>query len=301
VADLDRPRSLRRVAGLADAVLHFAPPPPAGARDSRTRRLLAALSQGRRPGRLVYVSTSGVYGDCGGGVAAETRPARPLTARARRRMDAETVLRRFGRETGARVSILRAPGIYAADRLPIERLRRALPSPRAEEDVFTNHIHADDLARAACAALRRGRANRVYNAADDSRLKLGDYLDLVADRLNLPRPPRATRREAEAALDPARASFLSESRRLDNRRLRRELGLRLRYPSVEVGLTTEKGESGLTTENTESTEKKQGKTTNHRDTEKNKEFAFDFLCVSVPLWLKVQGLAFLRALRALRG
>ncbi|MFT3962555.1 SDR family oxidoreductase [Propionivibrio sp.] len=237
IADLDRPASLRRLAGLADAVLHFAPPPESGPRDSRMRRLLAALSRGLSlPRRLVYISTSGVYGDCGGAPVAETRPPRPLTARARRRVDAERQLRRFGRDAGVRVSILRAPGIYAADRLPLDRLRRGTPALREEDDVFTNHIHADDLARLACAALRRGGANRVYNAADESRLKMGDYFDLVADRFGLPRPPRISRQEAEKALSPVQLSFMSESRRLDNGRLRRELGVRLRYPDIIDGL-----------------------------------------------------------------
>jgi nucleoside-diphosphate-sugar epimerase len=232
IADLDRPASLRRVAGLAQIVLHFAPPPGHGSRDLRTRRLLASLSRGATPRRLVYVSTSGVYGDCGGARVAETRAPRPLTARARRRVDAERQLRRFGRNGRSCISILRAPGIYAADRLPLERLRQGTAVLCEEDDVFTSHIHADDLARLACAALRRGRANRVYNAADDSCLKMGDYFDFVADHCGLPRPPRVSRREAERTLSATRLSFMNESRRLDNDRLR-ELGTRLRYPTVE--------------------------------------------------------------------
>ena len=245
IADLDRPASLRRLAGLADAVLHFAPPPESGPRDSRMRRLLAALSRGLSlPRRLIYISTSGVYGDCGGARVAETRPVRPLTARARRRVDAERQLRRFGRNTGVRVSILRAPGIYAADRLPLDRLRRGMPVLRAEDDVFTNHIHADDLARLACATLRRGGANRVYNAADESRLRMGDYFDLVADRFGLPRPPRIPRQEAGKVLSPVQLSFMSESRRLDNGRLRRELGVRLSYPDIIDGIDAAWREGG---------------------------------------------------------
>jgi nucleoside-diphosphate-sugar epimerase len=245
IADLDRPASLRRVTGLADAVLHFAPPPESGAWDPRMRRLLAALSRGGNlPRRLVYISTSGVYGDCGGVRVAETRQVRPLTARARRRVDAERQLRRFGRAGNVRVSILRAPGIYAADRLPLDRLRRGTPVLRERDDAFTSHIHADDLARLACAALRRGRPNRVYNAADDSCLKMGDYFDLVADHCGLPRPPRVSRQEAEKRLSPIQISFISESRRLDNARLHKELGVRLRYPSVVDGLDAVRREHG---------------------------------------------------------
>jgi nucleoside-diphosphate-sugar epimerase len=236
IADLDRSGSLRRVAGLADAVLHFAPPSESGARDLRMLRLLASLNRGLSvPRRLVYISTGGVYGDCGGARVAETHPAHPLTARARRRVDAEVQLRRLGRQGSVRVSILRAPGIYAADRLPLDRLRRGTPVLRQEDDVFSSHIHADDLARLVCAALRRGRANRVYNAADDSCLKMGDYFDLVADRRGLARPPRISRREAEGTLSGTLFSFMSESRRLDNGRLR-ELGVRLYHPKVADGL-----------------------------------------------------------------
>jgi nucleoside-diphosphate-sugar epimerase len=234
IADLDRPASLRRVAGLADLVLHCAPPAESGVRDLRMRHLLASLGKGRKlPRRFVYISTSGVYGDCGGARVTETQAVRPLTARARRRADAERQLRRLGRAGQVRVSILRAPGIHAAERLPLARLRQGTPVLREEDDVFTSHIHADDLARIACAALRRGRANRVYNAADDSRLRMGEYFDLVADRCALPRPPRISRREAERTLSATQLSFMSESRRLDNGRLR-ELGVRLRYPVVDA-------------------------------------------------------------------
>ena len=239
IADLDRAASLTKISGLADIVLHFAPPPDRGMLDTRTSKLLAALARGKTlPQRLVYISTSGVYGDCAGERVDETRAVHPRTARARRRVDAEGQLRRFGRRTGVRVSILRAPGIYAADRLPIARLQRREPVLRADEDVFTNHIHADDLALLTCAALRYGRANRCYNASDDSALRMGDYFDLVADRYGLPRAPRVSRAEAQNVLSPVQLSFMSESRRLDNRRIKRELHARLRYPTISDGLAT---------------------------------------------------------------
>ena len=237
LADLDRAQSLQRISGLADVVLHFAPPPENGKQDSRTRRLLAALARGKSlPQRLVYISTSGVYGDCAGALIDETRPLRPATARAQRRADAESELRRFGARHGVRVAILRAPGIYAAERLPIERLKRGVKALRDEDDVFTNHIHADDLALLACAALRRGRANRCYNASDDSQLKMGEYFDLVADRFGLPRAPRISRSAAANEMSPLQLSFMSESRRLDNRRIKRELRAQLRYPQVADGI-----------------------------------------------------------------
>ena len=237
LADLDDRNSLGRLAGLADLVLHLAPPPGSGTIDSRTRHLLAALGKGKSlPRRLIYVSTTGVYGDCGVASIDETRYPRPESARAARRVDAERVLRRWGRRTGVAVAILRAPGIYAADRLPLERLEKGLPALVAGDDVFTNHIHADDLAAACVAALRLGRPNRVYNVVDDSDLMMGDYFDRVAAAFALPRPPRVTRAEAERRLSPLQLSFMRESRRIGNRRLKTELKLRLAYPTVDDGI-----------------------------------------------------------------
>lgn len=235
--NLDAPASLRRLAGLADAVIHSAPPPDSGNDDPRTRRLIAALRKGKSlPRRLVYISTSGVYGDCGGARFSEVRTVQPASARARRRVAAEALLRRFGRESACSVSILRAPGIYAADRLPLERLRKGTPVFRAGEDSYTNHIHAEDLAAACIAALERGRPNRVYHASDDSDLPMGEWFDSLADAFGLPRPPRLSRAEAQSVISPVLLSFMNESRRLDNRRLKQELGLRLRFPTVHDGI-----------------------------------------------------------------
>jgi nucleoside-diphosphate-sugar epimerase len=234
--DLDKPASLRRLAGLAQAVLHSAPPPTSGDGDPRTRRLLATLAKsGSLPRRLAYISTTGVYGDCAGALVPETRPTVAKTPRARRRVAAERSLRAFGRR-GPRVSLLRAPGIYAADRLPLERLRRGDPVLIAAEDVYTNHIHAEDLAAACVAALERGGANRAYNVCDDTALAMGDWFDKLADAFGLARPPRATRAEVKSRLSPTLLSFMGESRRLANARMKRELKLRLRYPTVDAGI-----------------------------------------------------------------
>ena len=239
LGDLDRPASLARLGGLADAVLHLAPPPPHGPTDLRTAALLLALARRGRVRRLVYVSTSGVYGDCGGARVDELRPLGPTTARAQRRVDAEARVRWYGRATGARVTVLRVPGIYASDRPgghPRERLARGTPVLDAADDVYTNHIHADDLARACVAALVRGPTQRAIHVCDDSELKMGDYFDLAADLCGLPRPPRIARDAALRQMSALQMSFMSESRRLDNRRMKTELRLALRYPTVAEGL-----------------------------------------------------------------
>jgi nucleoside-diphosphate-sugar epimerase len=239
LGNLDDAGSLGRLGGLADAVLHLAPPASSGNDDARTARLLQALARGGRVRRIVYASTTGVYGDALGARFDETRAVNPQTERARRRVDAEARLRWYGRAFGACVSVLRIPGIYALDRKggdPRERIARGTPVLAADDDVYTNHVHADDLARACIAALHRGAPQRIYHASDDTELKMGDYFDLVADLSGLPRPPRITREQARQQLSPVQMSFLSESRRLINTRLKRELRLRLRYPTVRDGL-----------------------------------------------------------------
>lgn len=230
VADLDAPLTLGRLASLAPTIVHLAPPQSEGRIDRRTRNLAAILPEGAR---LVYVSTTGVYGDCAGASFDETRSVRPQNTRAVRRVDAETVLRAWARRRQGKLSILRVPGIYAADRLPLERLYKGLPALVAQEDVHTNHIHADDLARICLAAMRLGAPNRVYHAVDDTDLKMGDYFDAVADAAGLSRPPRLPRSELERSVSPMMLSFMSESRRLHNARIKEELGVRLRYPDVQ--------------------------------------------------------------------
>jgi len=236
--DLDHPASLRLPT--ADALLHLAPPPAEGEHDPRTANLMAALEKsGILPSRLVYVSTSGVYGDCGGARVDERRATAPATPRAKRRVDAERRLTAWCARHRVALVILRAPGIYAADRLPLERLRARLPVLRREDDVYTSHIHADDLAALAVRALEDDAPPGVYNAADDSELAMGDWMDRVADYAGLPRPPRLPRESVRAALTPLAFSFMSESRRLDNTALKVRLGARLRYPTVEEGLAHE--------------------------------------------------------------
>ncbi len=230
MGDLDDRKSLSRISSNADSVLHLAPPEQQGSIDARTRNLLAVLSGTVR--KLVYVSTSGVYGDCGGEEVSETRPLRSTSMRSRLRADAERQIRAWARRNGAHACILRVPGIYAKDRLPIERLKQGMPCIVDNEDSYTNHIHADDLAGIIIAALNHGSPCRIYHASDDSGLRMGQYFDMVADAFGLPRPPRLPRLEVKNAVSPMMYSFMSESRRLSNLRMKRELKIRLIYPTV---------------------------------------------------------------------
>jgi nucleoside-diphosphate-sugar epimerase len=241
--NLDDAASLKRLAGIAHRVIHLAPPPTdrqgASDRDPRSLALVRALRLRTLPQALVYGSTTGVYGDCAGQRVNETRAVNPHTPRAQRRVDAENLMRFLGR-SGVRVSVLRIPGIYAPDReggTPRERLQRGTPVLVAKEDVFTNHIHANDLARACAAALWRGKPQRVVNVTDDTDLKMGDYFDLAAGLFGLPKPPRISRNDANTALPLMLLSFMSESRRLDNTRMKQELRIKLLYPHVRDGLS----------------------------------------------------------------
>jgi nucleoside-diphosphate-sugar epimerase len=244
LGNLDDPATLGRLAALADAVLHLAPPPNTGRADPRTAHLVQALVRRHRVRRLVYGSTTGVYGDCGGARFDETRAVAPSTDRASRRVDAERRVRWYGRVADVAVTTLRIPGIYALDRAggdPRERLRRGLPVLRPEDDVFTNHIHADDLARACVAALHRGLRQRVLHVSDDTALTMGDYYTRVAALHGLPPPRRVSLAEARAELSPMTLSFMGESRRLKNDRMKRELRLALRWPTIEEGLAPGRG------------------------------------------------------------
>ena len=236
--ELDQPASLTRLAGLADAVLYTAPPPAFGPHDPRVRRVIAALQNASMvPQQIVYISTTGVYGDCAGAWVSETRALAAQSDRALRRVDAEQAWRDYACRHGATLSILRAPGIYAAERLPLARLASASPVALASEDGYSNHIHADDLAGLVCAALRRRGGIRVFNAADDLALPTGEWFDALADAAGLPRPPRLPRAQLREQVSPALWSFLRESRRIDCQRARRELRYRLRYPSIQTFFT----------------------------------------------------------------
>ncbi len=238
LGNLDHPDSLWRLSGLAQTVIHLAPPQNQGNRDCRTRNLLRILAQGANTvRRMIYISTTGVYGDHRGAKVSETTPVNPQSERAQRRVDAERVLRLWAPAHGVALTILRVPGIYARDRLPLDRLRAKTPALLASEDAYSNHIHSDDLARLVCAAVYRGKPQRIINACDGGETKMGDYFDEVADAFGLARPERLPAVELEKIVSSMLWSFMRESRRVTNTRLS-ELKTPLRYPSVADFLRT---------------------------------------------------------------
>ncbi|MFN2308997.1 MAG: SDR family oxidoreductase [Gammaproteobacteria bacterium] len=232
-ADLDGAEALPTLPGAAE-VYYFAPPPGEGEHDPRLERVLAALADGL-PARIVYISTSGVYGDCAGAWVDESCPLNPTTPRARRRAAAEAALQAWRAATGVPVVILRVPGIYGPGKLPLERLRQGLPLLREADSPYTNRIHVDDLIAAGRAAMARGSPGAAYNVSDGQPSNMTDYFNRIADATGLPRPPLVARADIDA-LSPGMRAFMEESKRLDNRRLRQDLGVVLRYPTLEAGV-----------------------------------------------------------------
>jgi nucleoside-diphosphate-sugar epimerase len=234
--DLDRPGTLRFLPKNPAALYYFAPPPAQGEGDPRLAALLDALDAQALPRCVVYISTSGVYGDCGGAWIDEEWPLNPRSERGKRRAAAESCLRVWGTANGVDCVMLRVPGIYGPGRLPIERIQRGVPVVRLEESPWSNRIHADDLAQICFLSARRGKAGGVYNVSDGQPSTMTEYFLKVADTFDLPRPPIISMEEARRVLGPGILSFLEESKRLDNRRMLQELGVALRYPNIAVGL-----------------------------------------------------------------
>lgn len=236
--DLDIPSSLGHLPVEGALVYYFAPPPGSGVTDPRLEAFVSVMTPAKLPQRVVLISTTGVYGDCHGEWVTEERPANPQAPRAARRLAAETALRRWSRASGVPVVILRVPGIYARGRLPEERLRAREPVLREEESPFSNRIHADDLARVCMAAAHHDHPHDLYNVSDGHPTTMTDYFDRVADALGLPRPPAVTLEEARRRLGEGMLSYLAESKRIDNRRMREELGVALMYPDLAAGLAS---------------------------------------------------------------
>ena len=174
-------------------VYWFMPPQPRGETDDRIRRFLKAVDAA--PKRVVLISTTGVYGDCAGRWIDETEPLKPVADRAKRRVDAENTVQEWAARFGGDIVILRVPGIYAPDRLPLERLKRGEPVLHEAEAPWTNRIHADDLAMVCKWAMESAPAGAIYNATDGHPSTMTDYFNQVADYAGLPRPPQISMAE----------------------------------------------------------------------------------------------------------
>ena len=238
MGDLDIPSSLAGLPLTNTVVYYFAPPPAKGVTDPRMEALVSVLVPPKLPARVILISTTGVYGDCRGEWVTEDRSPNPQADRARRRLAAETTLRRWSETSSVPAVILRVPGIYGPGRLPEERLRAGEPVLREQESPFSNRIHAEDLARVCVAAARCRHPSAVYNCSDGHPTTMTDFFYRVADRLGIPRPPAITLEEARRRLGEEMLSYLAESKRIDNSRMLKELGVELGYPDLAAGLAS---------------------------------------------------------------
>lgn len=234
--DLDDPATLEQLPLGGSTLYYFAPPPPSGTTDSRMHHFVAALAHNTPPRHIVYLSTSGVYGDNQGVWVTEETPVNPQAERARRRVDAERVLTGWCEAHRVPLTILRVAGIYGPGKLPIKRLQQGTPVLREEECGYTNRIHVEDLVNICITAAQQERGVELYNVSDGHPGTMTGYFNAVADALGLPHPAAITLAQAHQQLTPAMLSYLTESRRLDNRKLLQGLGITLRYPDLAAGL-----------------------------------------------------------------
>ncbi|MBK1693827.1 NAD(P)-dependent oxidoreductase [Chromatium weissei] len=217
-------------------LFHFAPPPESGVIDLHTQHLLQLFARTGQPRRIVYISTTGVYGDCQGAWIDETHSVQPQADRSHRRWNAERQLQQWRETTGGEVVILRVAGIYDPQHLPLARLQQGTPLVRTEEAPYTNRIHVDDLVTVCRAAMERGVNGAVYNVCDGHPSTMTEYFLAIADAVGLPHPPLLPLVEAMEQLSAGMRSYMAESRRLSNRKLREELGVALRYSDLAAGL-----------------------------------------------------------------
>ncbi len=233
--------------GLGDADLfYFIPPPKIGKQDLRLRSFLRNMSIPAR--RIVLISTTGVYGNCDGEWVDETRVVQPIADRAYRRVDAEQQLVEWAKDNHCDTTILRVPGIYAVDRLPLARLKKGLAIVKESESPWTNRIHADDLAMICYqvmqsmkdiqkpASAQNELIAEIFNISDGSPSTMAEYFNAVADYAGLSRPPQISLKQAEKELSKGMMSYMKESRRISNKKMLDKLAIKLRYPSLKDGL-----------------------------------------------------------------
>lgn len=234
--DLDDENAVPNLDMSGGAVLYSAPPPGGGILDTRVRNFLASIRKGCEPAKLVYISTTSVYGDCGDELVTEERPTNPGNHTAKRRLDAENSFRAWGKERGVSVVILRVAGIYGPGRIPMDRIFGGHPLLSEAESGCSNRIHAGDLARICLAALDKGENGDIFNVCDGETTTLTAYFNAITDLLGLPRLPQVPLSEARKVMTPLMFGYMTESRRIDNSRMLAKLGITLQHPNLQAGL-----------------------------------------------------------------
>ncbi len=236
VCDLDTPETLSGLSLKNASLLYSAPPPGGGIIDTRVTNFLDSVKAGSEPGKIVYISTTSVYGDCGDELVTEERPVNPANHTARRRCDAEESFRVWGKERSVPVVILRVSGIYGPGRIPLQRIQSREPLLDEREVGYTNRIHSDDLATICMAALEKGEDGDIFNVCDGETSKMTDYFNAITDLMEVPRLPQVPLAEARKVMSPLMFSYMTESRKVSNRKMIEKLGITLKYPNMMEGL-----------------------------------------------------------------
>jgi nucleoside-diphosphate-sugar epimerase len=224
---------------LAGSMLYYLVPPPGGGiTDTRARNFIAAMNNGGKPEKIIYMSATSVYSETAGGTVTEESPTEPQSAMGKRRLDAENAFRAYGGSNNIPVVVLRVSGIYGPGRLPLMQVSQGQPLLREEESGPSNRIHADDLSAVCIAAVEAAGAGGVYNVSDGHPSSMTGYFNACADLLGYPRQPQVSLEEARQVMSPLMLSYVTESRIVDNARMLRELGITLKYPTMLEGLQT---------------------------------------------------------------
>ncbi len=238
-ADVQNRTNLKRLAALGGRIIWMAPPrsdkPDHSLKQIQLFCSFRSQIHGLAKPRITYVSTTGVYGNVDGRWIDELTARNAQSDRAKRRIADENQLFNGSKMGWADIQILRAPGIYGVDRLPVDRLKSRQPAIEAKDDSWSNHIHEVDLGRLAFWSQIKGGSREVINACDQTPMRMGDYFDQVADALGLERPPRLPRDRVREVVSPMMWSFMQESRKIRSIRMHR-IGFRLNYPSVQTYL-----------------------------------------------------------------
>ncbi|MDH3490381.1 MAG: NAD-dependent epimerase/dehydratase family protein [Gammaproteobacteria bacterium] len=233
IFDLDSASTLPVTLPARYAVIYTVPPkgdPP----DRRLQRFLSMLMP--TPARFIYISTTGVYGDCGGKTVTEATPLNPSNERAERRVAAEALLAEWAGKNQCELLILRAPGIYGPGRLGLERIQARLPVLSEDSANPGNRIHVDDLASCCVAALSSSAPAGIYNVGDNDHRSSTWFTGEVARQSGLPAPPEISLEQANREFSAQRLSFMTESRRVDTTKMRSVLGVMPRYANPEDGI-----------------------------------------------------------------
>ncbi|MCJ7556137.1 MAG: NAD-dependent epimerase/dehydratase family protein [Gammaproteobacteria bacterium] len=242
ILDLDAERADLALPIAGQTLIYTVPPATAG-QDRRLTALLDLFPD--PPRRLIYISTSGVYGDCAGQLVDENAAVNPGSERGRRRVAAEQTVRDWAQANRVGWTVLRVPGIYGPHRLPLASLVHGEAFLRLEDSPPGNRIHVDDLVACCLAAADHSNATGLFNVGDGNPLSATGFAQATAIATGLPEPELVARSEAQQRISPGRWSFLSESRQLDTRRMRQDLGVVPRYGNPLEGLRASLKEMGL--------------------------------------------------------